>query len=55
MPLPSRSCRAGRFHRSLPERFRATAFRYLDGDDATLAQRPFDYGHLVKTLGGSWT
>ena len=54
------------FNLSLPEQFRTTAFRYLDGDDHTVAHMKavenrhfmlsdlFDYIHLVKTMGGSW-
>ncbi|WP_067734103.1 hypothetical protein [Novosphingobium naphthalenivorans] len=54
------------FNLSLPEQFRRTAFRYLEGDEAVLAHmlNPenrhfmlsdlFDYVHLVQTMGGSW-
>jgi hypothetical protein len=49
-----------------PSSSRTTAFRYLDGDDHTVAHMKavenrhfmlsdlFDYIHLVKTMGGSW-
>ena len=55
------------FNLSLPEQFRATAFRYLGDDPWTIAHMRtpenrhfmlsdlFDYIHLVKTMGGSWT
>ncbi|MDD3799321.1 MAG: hypothetical protein PHE36_09115 [Novosphingobium sp.] len=51
---------------SLPEQFRTTAFRYLEGDARTVAHMKiaenrhfmlsdlFDYIHLVRTMGGSW-
>jgi hypothetical protein len=54
------------FNLSLPEQFRTTAFRYLEGDARTVAHMKavenrhfmlsdlFDYIHLVKTMGGSW-
>lgn len=54
------------FNLSLPEQFRATAFRYLEGDARTVAHMQsaenrhfmlsdlFDYIHLVHTMGGSW-
>jgi hypothetical protein len=54
------------FNFSLPEQFRTTAFRYLDGDPGTVAHMTtienrhfmlsdlFDYIHLVSTMGGSW-
>jgi len=54
------------FNLSLPEQFRTTAFRYLEGDAHTVAHMKavenrhfmlsdlFDYIHLVKTMGGSW-
>ena len=57
---------ASPFNLSLPEQFRTTAFRYLDGDVHTVAHMQaienrhfmlsdlFDYIHLVKTMGGSW-
>jgi len=55
-----------RFNLSLPEQFRTTAFRYLEGDAHTVAHMQaaenrhfmlsdlFDYIHLVRTMGGSW-
>ncbi len=54
------------FNFSLPEQFRTTALRYLDGDAHTLVHMKaaenrhfmlsdlFDYIHLVQTMGGSW-
>lgn len=54
------------FNLRLPEQFRTTAFRYLDGDAATEAHMRvaenrhfmlsdlFDYIHLAQTMGGSW-
>ena len=54
------------FNLGLPGQFRATAMRYLDGDEATLAHMTapenrhfmlsdlFDYIHLTNTMGGSW-
>ena len=54
------------FNLSLPEQFRTTAFRYLDGDEATKSHMQgaenrhfmlsdlFDYIHLVETMGGAW-
>ena len=52
------------FNMALPEQFRSTAFRYLEGDPHTVAHMTtienrhfmlsdlFDYVHLVNTLGG---
>jgi hypothetical protein len=54
------------FNLSLPEQFRTTAYRYLDGDEKTVAHMRmvenrhfmlsdlFDYIHLVQKMGGSW-
>ncbi|MFG1350951.1 hypothetical protein [Xanthobacter autotrophicus] len=54
------------FNLGLPEQFRTTAFRFLEGDAHTVAHMNtvenrhfmlsdlFDYIHLVKTMGGSW-
>jgi len=54
------------FNLSLPEQFRTTAFRYLEGDARTVAHMKavenrhfmlsdlYDYIHLVKRMGGSW-
>ena len=54
------------FTLSLPDQFRTTAFRYLDGDPHTVAHMSnienrhfmlsdlYDYVHLVHTMGGSW-
>jgi len=54
------------FNLALPEQFRATAFRYLEGDPHTVAHMTtienrhfmlsdlFDYVHLVNTMGGRW-
>ena len=54
------------FNLGLPDQFRTTAFRYLDGDPHTVAHMSnienrhfmlsdlYDYVHLVHTMGGSW-
>lgn len=58
--------RPSSFNLSLPDQFRRTAQRYLDGDAATLAHMTladnrhfmlsdlFDYIHLVTAMGGGW-
>ncbi len=54
------------FNLGLPEQFRTTAFRYLDGERGTVKHMSkaenrhfmlsdlFDYIHLVTKMGGSW-
>lgn len=54
------------FNLGLPEPFRHTAFRYVAGEERTLAHMRdaenrhfmlsdlYDYVHLVETMGGSW-
>lgn len=54
------------FNLGLPQPFRHTAFRYLEGEPRTLEHMTiaenrhfmlsdlYDYVHLVQTMGGSW-